>query len=58
VTLYKDSSAGNEKDPKLDQEAHRMYFGRIGACEGDDSIKQGELGDISFDLGDLFKREE
>jgi hypothetical protein len=35
-----------------------MYFGRIGACEGDDSIKQGELGDISFDLGDLFKREE
>ncbi|KAF2801051.1 alpha/beta-hydrolase [Melanomma pulvis-pyrius CBS 109.77] len=57
VTVFKDDSGGNEKDPELDQDAHRMYFGRIGACEGDDSIKQGELGDDKsvLDLvGDLF----
>jgi hypothetical protein len=59
VTMFSDDSAGNENDSDYDQEAHRMYFGRIGACDGDDAIKHGELGN-GVDLGDLldiFKRE-
>ncbi|KAF2706170.1 alpha/beta-hydrolase [Pleomassaria siparia CBS 279.74] len=47
VALFTDDSAGNAKDPDSDSEAHRMYFGRIGKCEGDDNIKQGEL---QFDI--------